>query len=242
MLDALLFGFISAGSLLIGALLAIKMKLSKKFLGIVMAFGVGALISSVSFELISDAFDYANEVYTVLIGLLSGSLVYFGFDWLVDKFGGGQRKSPNKNNDGSGTAIFVGTVLDGIPESLVIGLSLAQGGSVSLAMIVAVFISNIPEALSSSAGLVKSGWKKLTIFSLWVLVVVVSALASLAGFIIFGDASPKLRAFIMAFAGGAILTMLADSMMPEAYKDSGKVAGIATALAFSLAFSLSVLE
>lgn len=242
MLDAFWFGLISAGSLAIGAVLAVALKLPKKVLGLIMAFGVGALISSVAFELIEDSFNYSNDLLVVLLGVGCGSLVYFICDYLVDKFGGANRKSPEKNQSKSGLAILAGTVLDGIPESMVIGLSLAQGGAVSVAMMVAVFISNIPEALSSSVGLLKGGWKKRSIFGLWTVVILISALASLAGYAIFGDASAGMRAFVMAFAGGAILTMLADSMMPEAYKYSGRWAGIVTVLGFCVAFAVSMFE
>lgn len=125
---------------------------------------------------------------------------------------------------------------------MAIGLSLAGGGTVSIAMIVAVFISNIPEALSSSTDLIKGGWKKISIFGLWTAVIIASALASLAGFAIFGDASVGLRAFILAFAGGAILTMIANSMMPDAFKDSGRLSGLAMVLGFCVAFAVSVFE
>lgn len=242
MLDSFLFGLLSAGSLIVGALIAFRLKLPKKVLGLVMAFGVGALISSVAFELISDAFDYSQSLVIVLAGIITGSLVYFVTDLLVDKFGGAHRKSSRKREGDSGTAILIGTVLDGIPESMAIGLSMAQGGAVSIAMIVAVVVSNIPEALSSSVGLLKSGWKKRTVFGLWAIVIIVSALASLAGFALFGGADPRMRAFIMAFAGGAILTMLSDSMAPEAYKDSGRLTDIITVLGFCVAFAVSIFE
>lgn len=242
MLDSALFGLVSAGSLLIGFLIALRLKLPPKLLGLVMAFGVGALISSVAFELIEDAFDYSNDLVAVITGALTGSLIYFFADSVVDRLGGAKRKSSDKSTDSSGTAILIGTILDGIPESMVIGLSIAQGGAVSFAMIVAVFISNIPEALSSSVGLIKSGWGRWKIFGLWTIVIAISVLASLAGFVIFGDTPPNVRAFIMAFAGGAILTMLSDSMIPEAYKNSGRLTGIVTVIGFCVAFAVSVFE
>lgn len=242
MFDSLFFGLVSAGSLLIGMFLAFKFKIGPKLLGLIMAFGVGALISSVAFELISEAYGYANELLTVLAGLICGSFVYFGADYFVDKFGGSNRKSSSKHEDDSGMAILIGTILDGIPESVVIGLSLAVGGSVSWAMIAAVFISNIPEALSSSVGLLASGWKKKRILFLWLIVVLISALSSLTGFALLGNIALTPKAFILSFAGGAILTMLADSMMPEAYKNSGKLVGIVTVLGFCVAFAFSIFE
>jgi ZIP family zinc transporter len=207
-----------------------------------MAFGVGALISSVSFELVSEAFDTASGLMIVGLGVATGALVYFFGDMLIDKYGGKWRKSSTKNKNSSGLAILLGTILDGIPESLVIGLSLASGQAVSMAMVAAVFLSNIPEAISASVGLKKSGWKKATIYGLWAVIVLVSAAASWAGFAIFGDSSPLMRAFILAFAGGAILTMLADSMMPEAYRDSGNVTGLIVVLGFCIAFGVTTIE
>ncbi len=241
-MEALFWGFVSAGSLLIGAALALRFKFSSKVVGLIMAFGVGALISSVSFELISEAFDTANGLMMVGLGVAAGALVYFVGDFLIDKYGGRVLRHPGKKSGGSGLAILLGTILDGIPESLVIGLSLAGGQTVSAAMVVAVFLSNIPEALSASVGLRKSGWKKLTIFGLWAVIVIVSMAAAWAGFAIFGDTSPLVRAFILAFAGGAILTMLADSMMPEAYRDSGRVTGLVVVLGFCIAFGVTTVE
>lgn len=227
---------------MVGALIAMKFKPRTKILGLIMAFGVGALICSVSFELVEVAFDYSKDLIIVISGVVAGSLAYFVCDLLVDKLGGEHRKSSKRGGDRSGVAILIGTILDGIPESMVIGLSLAQGGAVSMAMIAAVFVSNIPEALSSSVGLLKSGWKKWSVLGLWLVVIAISVLASWAGFVIFGDFDMKMRAFIMAFAGGAILTMLSDSMTPEAYKDSGRLAGIITVLGFSAAFAVSIFE
>jgi ZIP family zinc transporter len=241
-MEALFWGFVSAGSLLFGAGLALRVKFSSKVIGLIMAFGVGALISSVAFELVSQSFDIANGLLIVTVGVATGALTYFFGDWLIDRAGGRHRKSSLKNENSSGVAILLGTILDGIPESVVIGLSLAGGQTVGAAMVVAVFLSNIPEALSASVGLAKSGWKVSRIYGLWVIIVAVSAAAAWAGFAIFGDTSPLLRAFILAFAGGAILTMLADSMMPEAYRDSGNVTGLIVVLGFCVAFAVTTIE
>lgn len=240
-MEAFLWGLISAGSLLIGAILALKLKFSQKTIGLIMAFGVGALLSSVSFELISESFDVANGLAIVGLGVMAGALTFFFGDMLIDRKGRRRGKSA-KSNDGSGTAILLGTILDGIPESIVIGLSLAGGQPVSAAMVVAVFLSNLPESISASVELRKNGWKKSTIALLWLSVVIASALASWAGFAIFGDSSPLTRAFILSFAGGAILTMLSDSMLPEAYKDSGKLTGLIVVLGFCVAFAVTTVE
>ena len=245
MSEALLWGSISAGSLLIGAAIALRFKIPSKVLGLIMAFGVGALISSVSFELVEDAFTKSQDIIIVAIGLLAGALVYFFGDLLIGKFGGRNRKNPNnwlKKNENSGPAILLGTVLDGIPESLVIGLTIVQGGAVSIAMVVAVFLSNIPEGLSSSTGLLANGWKKRSVVGLWLVVVAASVLATLAGYLLFADVSGSVYAFTLSFAGGAILTMLANTMIPETYRDTGKITGLVVVLGFFLAFAITTIE
>jgi zinc transporter, ZIP family len=135
----------------------------------------------------------------------------------------------------------LGIVLDGIPESMVIGLGLLEGGNVSAAVIVAVFISNVPEAIAATSGLVAMSWKRAKILSLWALVMLVTALASLAGYALFDAASGEAVAFVLAFAGGAVLTMLADTMMPEAFEHGGKLVGLATTLGFAVAFGVTAL-
>ena len=137
---------------------------------------------------------------------------------------------------------MLGTVLDGIPESIVIGLTLYEGGAVGAAYLIAVFISNVPEAVSSTAGLVASGWRTSRILLMWTAIALVSALASLVGYVAFRHASPDVTAFVLAFAGGAILTMLADTMMPEAYEHGGKLVGVVTTLGFTVAFLIDQLD
>jgi ZIP family zinc transporter len=169
--------------------------------------------------------------------------VFFAGDWLIDRLGGAARKDlGGAQAGGVALAIVLGIVLDGIPESIVIGLGLVGGETVSVAVLVAVFLSNLPEAMAATTGLAVAGWATLRIYGLWVLVAVVSAFASLAGFALFDDASSDTVAFVLAFAGGAILTMLADTMMPEAFEEGGKLVGIATTLGFALAFAISTLE
>ena len=159
--------------------------------------------------------------------------------------GGADRKRSEGTSaaaGGTALAIVLGIVLDGIPESAVIGLTLLGGGGVSAAMIAAVFLSNLPEAIAATTGLVRSGWSRLRIFGLWALVTLVSGLSALLGYVLFDGASPQWLAFVLAYAGGAILTMLADTMMPEAFERSGKWTGLATTLGFAVAFAITALE
>jgi ZIP family zinc transporter len=133
-------------------------------------------------------------------------------------------------------------VLDGIPESIVLGLTLLGGEGVSIAMLAAVFLSNLPEALAATVGLRSAGWPSARIVGLWVLVTAVSGVAALLGYAVLDGASPRTIAFVLSFAAGAILTMLADTMMPEAFEHGGRYVGLATTAGFGLAFGLSALE
>jgi ZIP family zinc transporter len=243
MMESLLWGLAAAASLLIGAALAMRVKLNKKVIGIIMAFGVGVLISAIAFELTEEAFRTAGASASLAIGLAAGALTFFVGDWVIDHMGGHHRKSAEGKNGGdSGVAIVLGSVLDGIPESIVIGLSIVHGGAVGVAMLVAVFLSNLPESIGATSGLLKNGWRRWPVLGMWTLVVVVSGLASLAGFALFDTASPDTIAFTLAFSAGALLTMLADTMMPEAYDDAGSLAGIITTLGFGIAFWINILD
>lgn len=243
MLGAFAWGLLAASSLLMGAGVAMEFRVPRRLLGLIMAFGVGVLISAVSFELVEEAFQSTNRGWSVGVGLVAGALLFFVGDVAIDRMGGRRhRRSGESAQEGSGLAILLGTVLDGIPESIVIGLTLVNGGAVSVAMVVAVFLSNLPEAIGATAGLKAGRWSRERVFGLWLLVAMVSALAALFGFAFFDTASPELLAFTLAFAGGALLTMLASSMMPEAYRDSGKLVGLVTTFGFGLAYFISVIS
>jgi ZIP family zinc transporter len=243
MTAAFLWGALGASSLILGGLIALRFRVSGQVLGLVLGFGAGVLISAVAYELVEEAFATADSGSWVVGGLFAGALVFFGGDELIDRLGGAKRKSmAGEQGEGRALAIVLGIVLDGIPESVVIGLTLLQGGSVSVAMLVAVFLSNLPEAVRATSGLAIAGWRKAHIMGLWVLVALVSALASLAGYAFLEDASANTIAFILAFAGGAILAMLAETMMPEAFDRGGKAVGLATTLGFAVAFAVSVLD
>jgi ZIP family zinc transporter len=242
MFEAIFWGTAAASSLLVGALISMKWKLPKRVVGIIMAFGVGVLISAIAFELAEEAFKTAGAGWGLALGLVGGALTFFVGDSLINKKGGKRRKKMGGHEDGSPLGIVLGSVLDGIPESIVIGLSIVHGGAVGVAMLVAVFLSNLPEAIGSTSGLLKNGWKRWPLLGMWLSVVVVSGIASLAGYALFEKASPNTVAFVLAFSAGALLTMLADTMMPEAFEDTGQLAGIVTTLGFGVAFWISILE
>jgi ZIP family zinc transporter len=240
---ALFWGLFAGSSLILGGAIALAVPISERVLGWIMAFGAGVLISAVAYELVAEAYETAAGSGGLALGLGAGALTFFAGDAVVDRMGGDKRKSMRRAaGTGSALAIVLGIVLDGIPESAVIGLGLLEGTGVSVAVIAAVFLSNLPEAIAATTGLRSGGWAPRRIIGLWVLVAVVSGLASLLGYALFDSAGPSALAFVLAFAGGAILTMLADTMMPEAFEHGGKLVGLLTTLGFGLAFALTTLE
>ena len=237
------WGTLAASSLVIGAVMALRIRISLRTIGLIMGFGAGVLISAVAFDLVEEAVNTETSNWAVLTGIFAGCGVFFGGDWLIDRLGGADRKDAGGDQaSGSPLAIVLGTVLDGIPESMVIGLTIFEGGAVGAAYLTAVFISNLPESVSSTAGLATSGWKRARILWMWIGIALVSGIASLAGYVLFQDSSGDVVAFVLAFAAGAILTMLADTMMPEAYEHGGKLVGVATTLGFVIAFMIHQLD
>ena len=238
---ALGWGTLASSSLVIGALVALRFNLSLRGIGLIMGFGAGVLISAVAFDLIEEAAADSSGHGWVAAGLFAGCLVFFGGDRLIDKLGGGERKDADGDQGGgSSLAIVLGTVLDGIPESMVIGLTIFEGGEVGAAYLAAVFISNLPESISSTSGLAKSGWHKSRILWMWTAIALISGLASLGGYALFQNSSPDTIGFVLAFAAGAILTMLANTMAPEAYEHGGKLVGVVTTLGFAVAYTIHV--
>jgi zinc transporter, ZIP family len=240
--EAFVWGIVAGSSLVLGGLIALRFKIPSRAVGLVMAFGAGVLISAVAFELVADAFDASGDNWDVAVGLGAGALAFFAGDAYIDSMGGDHRKRMSgKQSEGSGLALTLGIVLDGVPEAAVIGLSLVEGG-VSAAMIAAVFLSNLPEAIAATTGLSSGRWPRGRILALWLSVMVITGLASLAGYGLLSDASPSAVAFVQSFAAGALLTMLADTMMPEAFERGGRLVGLLTTLGFAVAFGITALE
>jgi ZIP family zinc transporter len=238
MAEAAFWGLVTAGSLWVGAALAL-LRLPARAIGLAMAFGAGALIAAVSYELVLDA--VATDVQLAALGFASGALVFYVGDWAIERRGGGARKSMagEKQLAGSANAIVLGTVLDGIPESFVLGASLAQEGIVPVAVVVGVFVSNVPEALSGTTGLLQAGWSRSRTFAMWSGVVLVSVVSAVLGWRLLETMGTEGGAFATAFAAGAVLVMLADTLMPEAFELGGREAGLLTALGFAVGFGLS---
>ncbi|MFE5293895.1 ZIP family metal transporter [Isoptericola sp. NPDC056618] len=235
------WGLLGSSSLLIGAALVLWRTPSRRLTGLMMAFGAGVLISAVAYDLVEDA-SRAASGWVLLAGLAAGALTFFVGDLLIDRRGGQDRKrSTGAQSAGSGGAIALGTVLDGIPESVVLGSTLVGGGGVSVAVLAAVFISNLPEAMSATVGLRQAGASTARLALLWGGTTLVSAVAAGVGYAALGSADPVTIAVVQAFAAGALLTMLVDTMIPEATEFGGPVTGLVTVLGFATAFGLSAL-
>jgi len=208
-----------------------------------MAFGAGTLISAISYELIFEAVTMAKGTGFPAFGFFAGAFTFYFADKLIEKLGAGNHMAIEASQSSKLIIPMVlAIILDGIPESIVIGLGIFEGGTVSLAMLVAVFISNLPEAIAGTTGMKASGWSRGKIIFLWLFIALACAGSTIAGYSLFSNASEHWLAFIQAFAGGAILMMLANSMMPEAYEHGGKIAGVSTVLGFFISVAMVILE
>lgn len=243
-LEAGLWGTLAGLALVVGALIGLYVKVPKRGVALTMAFGAGVLVSALCFELMDEAFGTAGIVPTGA-GFLLGALVYAGANLALAKYGARHRKrstaQPKKEGDepDSGTAILIGALVDGIPESIAIGLSLLAGGAVSLVAVAAIFLSNVPEGLSSAAAMRRAGKNPRQILVIWLFIALLSGGASVVGYTLFQGAPPWMVAGTTAIAAGGILAMLADTMVPEAFDQAHDLAGLVTVLGFLLSFALS---
>jgi zinc transporter, ZIP family len=242
MLAALGWGALASSSLLLGAMLAFARAWPRWQIGLVLAFGAGALISAVSFELAAEGIE-VGTLGTTAIGLGAGALTYYYLDGLIARrFSAGRGRGGRRSGSDPGNALALGAFLDGIPEQLVLGIGLAAGEGVGVGLLVAIYVSNLPEAIGASSEMHDAGDDRRRVLRLWCAIAVICALASGAGFALADAVSGELRSAIDGFAAGALLVMLIDSMIPEATRDSGRVAGLVTTLGFAVAMALSSLS
>ena len=245
-IEAAGWGLLGGSALLIGAAVAWVVTVPPRLVAGVMAFGAGVLVSALAFDLTAEAAEQGGLGATVA-GFLGGAVVYVLANVALARFGARHRKrsggQPSEGEEsGSGAAIAVGALLDGVPESVVLGASLLGGGGVSTAVVAAVFISNVPEGLSSAAGMKRAGRGAGYVFGVWGGIALASAVAAAVGYLALGGASPRTVAVITAVAAGAILTMIADTMIPEAFERTHLATGLITAPGFLTAFALGHAE
>jgi ZIP family zinc transporter len=248
-LAAGLWGLVGGSALLLGAGIAFWWNLPQRLIAGVMSIGAGVLISAVSFDLMDEAYRQGGFDSTAL-GFFAGALIYTVANVIINRRGGKHRKRSGYNeresqadaSSGSGLAIAAGALIDGIPESVVIGVSLLGGGTVSLVTVAAVFLSNVPEGLASSAGMKRAGRGPGYIFGVWGAIAMMSGLAALIGNVALTGSSPELVAATTAVAAGGILAMLIDTMIPEATESTHEYSGLIAVAGFLIAFILTKLE
>jgi ZIP family zinc transporter len=245
-IEAGFWGFLSGSALILGALVAYFVALPQRLIAGIMAIGSGVLISAVAFDLMDEAFRQGGFDSTAA-GFIGGALIYTVSNIIISRRGARHRKRSGSNaresqphvDNGGGLAIAVGALLDGIPESIVIGVSLLDGGGVSTVTVAAIFLSNVPEGLSSAAGMKKAGRGPAYIFGVWTGIALASGLAAMLGNVALAGAGPETIAAVTAVAAGAILAMLIDTMIPEATEETHDYSGLIAVIGFLLAFILS---
>ena len=248
-IDSLLWGFIASIPLLIGSIVALFVNLPKSIIASIMAFGSGVLVAALAFSLIEESFSLSQSIPPVIIGFIGGGLSYTIANYFLNRKSAGnlrRRKRSHGEDAGgsknaSGLALLVGSVMDNIPENMALGISLITGGTVNIVLIVAIFISNFPEGLASTVGMKANGKSSKQVIILWSIAVFISTISSVIGFKVLSNTNPFLISIAISFAAGAILVMLAESMIPEAYEEGGIKIGIATMIGFVIAFVLGKL-
>ena len=236
-----LWGLVAGGALVIGAAISWFVRVPQRVVASVMAFGAGVLISALAFDLVDEA-EATGGLTATALGFLAGAVAYVVANVALARRGAAHRKRSEgqqpseEEHDGSGVAIAVGALLDGVPESVVLGLSLLSGNGIGVSVLAAIFISNLPEGLSSAAGMKRAGRSATYVFGVWSAIAVASGVAGLLGVLLLEDASGQTLAAITALAAGAILAMVADTMIPEAFERTHLYTGLIATVGFLLAF------
>lgn len=243
MIEAIFWSTLATTTLLIGMMLAYRNLVGLKWTGLIMAFGAGAIISAAAYQLVLGSIEEAPSAYFVGLGMAAGALTFYFADKWVDGMGGENRLDMDGGQGGgSGTGILLGSLLDGVPESLVLGLSLAHSPQVSIAFIFAVAISNVPQGLGGTAGMLSSGWARSKITRLWLAVCVFSVLAAMLGYGLAQLFPDVTGGTVDAFAAGALFVMLTDSMIPESFEHGGRETGLFLVLGFGIALMMTLAQ
>ena len=227
MLQTALFAAGASLPLLIGGALGASWKPPQRVLAVALAFAAGALISAVAFELFQKSYEDGGVVRAGL-GFAAGALVFVVVDTLLEKWTAG--------SSSVGFALLAGVTLDGIPENVALGVSLAGGGSIAL--LAAIFASNFPEALGGAAKMRANGRSRKAVIVIWGAATLLLALAVVAGRVLFAGSDPEQLALPLAFAGGAVLASVIDTVAPEAFEEGGPYVALASAAGFVAAFLL----
>lgn len=223
--------------------LAYRNLVGPRWTGLIMAFGAGAIISAAAYQLVLGAVAEAPTEILVGLGMAAGALTFYFADKWVDGMGGADRLDFDGGQaGGSGTGILLGSLLDGVPESLVLGLSLVHSPQVSLAFIFAVAISNIPQGLGGTTGMLSSGWARSKITQLWLAVCGLSIVAAALGYGLAQVLPDATGAAVDAFAAGALFVMLTDSMIPESFEHGGRETGLFLVLGFGIALMMTLAQ
>jgi ZIP family zinc transporter len=233
MLTALLWGLVAASSLIIGAVGGVARTWNQRLIGLVLGFGAGALVASISFELAEEGFQVGGAL-PVALGLATGAVTFFVADNLIDRRG--------DNTRAAGVPLLLGALLDGIPEQAVLGIGIAGGGTVSPTLLLAIFVSNLPESIGSASDLRSAGHRVGRIVLGWAAVAALCAVATVGGYQLKEVAGASLQGGIDGFAAGALLVMLVGSMIPEATEKAREPTGLAAVLGFALAAGLSLAQ
>ena len=263
--ESLLWGFIASIPLVMGCIAALFVSLPKGIIAAIMAFGSGVLVAALTFSLVEEAFSLSQSIPPVVIGFILGGVSYSVANHILDrksKSGSSvvsnsdtsknissknsavrKRKRSHGDNAGggksaSGLSLLVGSVMDNIPENMALGISLVTGGAVNIVLIAAIFISNFPEGLASTEGMKSNGRSKKYVLAMWSIAVIVGTISTAIGFAVLSKASPFAISVAISFAAGAILVMLAESMIPEAFEEGGSKIGLAAMAGFTVAFIL----
>jgi ZIP family zinc transporter len=243
--EAFLWGLVVGSGLMIGVLISYFMNLSHRLIAVIMGFGGGVLISVLTFELLEEAYIHGGLLFSVM-GFVAGSVVFSGANWLISLAGGKHRKRcsecvvqyPAYKKKSNELAIAIGSAMDDIPEAIIVGIALVGGGAISKAVLIGFFLANIPEGLASASGMKQSGRSAVYIFGVWGGITFLTGIGGILGYSVFGSYPETIIAFITALAAGGILSMVAETMIPEAFEESHSFIGFITALGFVTFFLL----